>query len=450
VKAEKLIDGEIDQALMKVLVDYHAAPGGYAISLGQPILAFQELGTVIAWAQGKISADQASHCDHLQKKALFFIQRSCLRYEGTHYDVMGLGRTFSLDALRLRYRALISLTHPDKNLNGLPADAAVRINKAYDTLKDADKRAKYDTTIPEYREYPAEQLESDQPIAPRNLQASFNFNNRRNVNSQSIKKYVAFSIAIFVLVFVGIVVATSQNMADIQLVEKRNPSTLPSYDLNATTANSRAYTDVIDQANLNRTLSETAQRQASRETSLDARATKAIAERSDRVLNPIYMTGTSVASKNQGIESEKARVVVAQADDHIELKMSRSIQMPLAPKSASSQLNDARLLVTQLISALESPKDTLIMHNKMANQGVSGNLFRLALPHVRQSGAVRVDQLLLKEKLENNRLIMNGSVVLWLGETTSQIMPYKYNVSVEFKDIENRLEISSFDLKEAR
>ena len=90
------------------------------------------------------------------------------------------------------------------------------------------------------------------------------------------------------------------------------------------------------------------------------------------------------------------------------------------------------------------------MQNKMARQGVSGNLFGLVLPHLRQSTAIRIDQLVLKEKLENNRLVLNGSVALWLGATANQLMPYKYAVNVEIKDLENVPVMSHFDIKEAR
>jgi hypothetical protein len=140
----------------------------------------------------------------------------------------------------------------------------------------------------------------------------------------------------------------------------------------------------------------------------------------------------------------------ADVSNLLSLKVSSSIPVMAESKRLYAQLNEARFLTTQLISALERPKDAEVLQNKMMKQGVSGNLFGLALPHIRQSAAVRIDQLALKEKLDNNHLILSGTVALWLGATTNQLMPYKYAVNVEFKNLENGPVMSSFDLKEAR
>lgn len=210
-----------NHALVKVLIDYHATPGRYALNLGQPVLAFQHLGIVIAWAQGKYSAELSSQNYDLQQIAIFFVQRACLRQEGTHYDLMGLEREFSFDELRLRYRALISLTHPDKNISGLPTDAAVRINKAYDTLRDAGERAHYDSTL---SAEPPAMSRSPEPISSSYFLEKLEINSRLPAYIPNIKKLVFFSIPILTVLFVVAMVATSQNPADLQLVEKSSTS----------------------------------------------------------------------------------------------------------------------------------------------------------------------------------------------------------------------------------
>jgi hypothetical protein len=132
------------------------------------------------------------------------------------------------------------------------------------------------------------------------------------------------------------------------------------------------------------------------------------------------------------------------------LKISRNMTAMSDSRRLYAQLNEARLSATQLISVLERPKDAESMQTKMARQGVAGSLFGLVLPHIKQASEVRVDQLALKERLENNRLVLSGSVALWLGSTASQLMPYKYLVSVEFNDVETGPVMSNFDLREAK
>lgn len=479
MKADTIPHAESGQALVKVLMDFYAAPGSYAPNLGQPALIFKKLDMVIAWAQGKINAEQASQNAMLQQAAVFFVQRACLRQEGTHYDVMGLGREFSLDALRLRYRALISLTHPDKNISGLPTDAAVRINKAYDTLRDAGERAHYDSTL---SVEPPAMSRSPEPLSSSYYLEKLEINSRLPAYIPNIKKLVFFSIPILTVLFVVAMVATSQNSTDLQLVEISSSSKssvskpadsvrseLPQAaaslyaDLTESgrkwlshnnamkplaSANATSNADVT--ANVNKTLAGTAQRDQFRIGAKDELQPMAVIGSNDIGSGTSNVPGVPVFSKSPELETTKVIPAVVEPVNQLRLKMSSGIPVMSESKAHFPQLNEARFLVTQLISALERPKDAEIMQNKMASQGVSGNLFRIALPHLRQSGAIRIDQLVLKEKLENNRLVMNGSVALWLGASANQLLPYKYAVNVEFKNVESGPVMSSFDLKEAR
>jgi curved DNA-binding protein CbpA len=495
VNADTIPIAENNQALAKVLLDYHATPGRYALNVGQPILAFQHLGTVIAWAQGKISAEQASQSDDLQKVAIFFVQRACLRQEGTHYDVMGLGREFTLDALRLRYRALISLTHPDKNISGFPANAAVRINKAYDTLRDVDERAHYDATLsvePSAVARPAEAHSSSYHLEKLTL------GSRLQAYMPNFKSVVFVAIPILAVLLVVAMVATSQNPTDLQLVEKSSgSSSKPSSSSSSSHANAsdtakseppqaaaslyaelnesarkglsnnnmmepwaskdaaanvNGATNGTANAHINRTFVDNAQRHQFRGRAKEERQPLSAVGAGDfgSDTGSANVLGAPVFSKLPEIETARATPAVVEPMSQLSLKVSSGIPVISESRRLYSQLNEARFLVTQLISALERPKDAEFMQNKMARQGVSGNLFGLALPHLRQSAAIRIDQLVLKEKLDNNHLVLNGSVALWLGATANQLMPYKYAVNVEFKDVESGPVMSSFDLKEAR
>lgn len=491
MKADTIPHAESGQALVKVLMDFYAAPGSYAPNLGQPALIFKQSDMVIAWAQGKINAEQASQNAMLQQAAIYFVQRAFLRQEGTHYDVMGLGREFSLDALRLRYRALISLTHPDKNISGLANDAAVRINKAYDTLRDVDKRVHYDSTNSVEPSAMSRQAKS---LSSSYYTDKFELSSHRPAYIPTVNKLVFYSIPILAVLFVVAIVAISQNKTDLQLVEisssskssvskpadsvrselpqlaaslyadltesgrkwlLHNESIEPLASAHANTnlnltSNANVSTNANLNVSVNRTLSENANRHQFRGKAIDELQPMAVFGSSDIGSDTSNVPGVPVFSKVPDIETARVIPALVEPVNQLRLKMPSGIPVMSESTAHFPQLNEARFLVTQLISALERPKDAEIMQNKMTSQGVSGNLFGVALPHLRQSGAIRIDQLVLKEKLENNRLVMNGSVALWLGASANQLLPYKYAVNVEFKNVESGPVMSSFDLKEAR
>lgn len=480
VKAETTFIAENNKALAKVLMDFKAAPGGYALNLGQPVLIFQYLDTVIAWASGKVNGAQAVQSDVLQQAAIFFIQRACFRQENTHYDVMGLERKFSPDTLRLRYRALISLTHPDKNISGLPANAAVRINKAYETLSDFDIRTQYDASLSDEQ---LVTLRSTEHTTPANSLGKVAFISRLQAYVPDVRKVVIFALPISVVLLI-VVMTASQNPNDLQLVEKSSVNTQSNSSFSSPTI-SNISVSAVSPVSANTELKEVGRQlllqnkvteslvsptrkanvqseylptQAKSKTVFEQAAVLAPAE---VIQNSNSMNSTISTINNRDLSNAQDPAPIkpiatvtatpsADASNLLSLKISSSIPVMAESKRLYAQLNEARFLTTQLISALERPRDAEVLQNKMMKQGVSGNLFGLALPHIRQSAAVRIDQLALKEKLDNNHLILSGTVALWLGATTNQLMPYKYAVNVEFKNLENGPVMSSFDLKEAR
>lgn len=62
-----------------------------------------------------------------------------------HYDILGVKHDATTDAIRSAFRRRAKSLHPDKD-SGTEA-AMVRLNEAYDTLKDPQRRQAYDATL---------------------------------------------------------------------------------------------------------------------------------------------------------------------------------------------------------------------------------------------------------------------------------------------------------------
>jgi molecular chaperone DnaJ len=62
-----------------------------------------------------------------------------------YYEILGVPRNASLDEIKKAYRKLAMQYHPDRNPGNAESEKKFKeINEAYDTLKDEQKRARYD------------------------------------------------------------------------------------------------------------------------------------------------------------------------------------------------------------------------------------------------------------------------------------------------------------------
>ena len=65
---------------------------------------------------------------------------------GTHYQLLGVAPTASVDEIRAAYRRLARALHPDAH-GGIAAPAMASVNEAWRVLSDPGRRANYDATL---------------------------------------------------------------------------------------------------------------------------------------------------------------------------------------------------------------------------------------------------------------------------------------------------------------
>lgn len=138
--------------IVEALVEFEAKPGRYSLVMREPGVLFDHTRAVLALALGRavpemgVETDEASQ---VQSGARFFVRAALLRNGADHYTTLGLWPGFSDNELRDHYRLLMRLTHPDfvGNDPSWPADAATRVNKAYEVLSSPVKKAEYDQSL---------------------------------------------------------------------------------------------------------------------------------------------------------------------------------------------------------------------------------------------------------------------------------------------------------------
>lgn len=85
----------------------------------------------------------------LRKAALFFVEEVLFQREATHYRVLGLNQDATADQVKEHHRLLMRLFHPDRSAHSdeRREHFATRANLAYNALRDAGTRARYDETL---------------------------------------------------------------------------------------------------------------------------------------------------------------------------------------------------------------------------------------------------------------------------------------------------------------
>jgi DnaJ-domain-containing protein 1 len=137
-------------AVEQALLAYQRSPGKHALGLRQPAVLFASIKDVLQLAGGRLPPAWAagSASPAVQQAAVFFIGSALLAPGADHYALLGLPQDADTAAVKERYRLMMRLLHPDfaATLPGArwPADAAARVNKAYEVLMSPVLRREYD------------------------------------------------------------------------------------------------------------------------------------------------------------------------------------------------------------------------------------------------------------------------------------------------------------------
>ena len=101
-----------------------------------------------------------------------------------YYEVLGVNRNATSEEIEKAYKVLARKYHPDLNRDDPNAEAKMKeINEARETLKDPEKRRKYDATLsPGRREQPKK--------SPPNSPPSGNWNSTLGVNPEDAYKII--------------------------------------------------------------------------------------------------------------------------------------------------------------------------------------------------------------------------------------------------------------------
>ncbi|MES3001705.1 MAG: J domain-containing protein [Pseudomonadota bacterium] len=151
-------------AVEKALLDYHQSPGRFTLARRQPSLLYAAIKDVLQLASGRSpDGSGAPPSPTVRQAACFFIRSALLYPDADPYAVLGLERDAPAPSVKDHYRLMMRLMHPDfaaaMASAPWPADAATRVNRAYEILSSPERRAAYDEEMAPSAPAPAAQAE---------------------------------------------------------------------------------------------------------------------------------------------------------------------------------------------------------------------------------------------------------------------------------------------------
>jgi hypothetical protein len=150
------------------------------------------------------------HCPYcLTREPPLGVQTGCCPIVLSYYDVLSVDPSAELDAIRRAWRLKVRLLHPDRHRDSpgdVQAEAAretLRVNKAWDTLRDPAKRHEYDEYLLGLRDVEVGRDKADRADGS----APADDADRTRAEWLSAHNYLSIASFLIVIVAAGFVVA---------------------------------------------------------------------------------------------------------------------------------------------------------------------------------------------------------------------------------------------------
>lgn len=446
------------QQLHAALLEYARSPGKYQVVLRQPPLLFAMLRDVLQIAAGRDTdgaAEAGVQPAQLQEAACFFARNALLYPGADHYALLGLDRTASTAEMKDRYRLLMRLLHPDFATLGSatwPADAATRINRAYEVLSSPAQRQEYDELFA-----PASARQSTGKHRATRSGASSHRPAGSGIGRSGLKKLVtvcavAGAVAIVAIFFAG-------GSEPVQLVQRTGPTAIGTQPIRVAVQENQVNLPVplaaatggpslagsVPEAPTPHTaplkLSMTAEltgppveSRTNAKTAVSSRQTAQQAPARPAAAPAIVPAATVPAQRNTWMEP-------APPEERVEPPVAALSATPPAPVAsrpaprAGLTLVEAQPLLSQLFQQMESGRGDRLLglmdaeaRNKPAAQAFSRQFDSL----VDGARSVRLSHVEFKAEPGDGRLYVVGHVRLQAGEQTIGSMGKKMNLRAEF------------------
>ncbi|MEP5568714.1 MAG: DnaJ domain-containing protein [Halioglobus sp.] len=144
----------------------------------------------------------------------FFIKQVMLEVSGDYYRILGVGRDATQAQVKEHYFYLMRLFHPDRDVHNEGWDDlyAPRINEAYNTLRNAAKRAEYDASLSPRDGFNPEQLSQGAQSSFQSAPASLSPASKQSVTPGFLRSpwFYALLAGAFVLVLFGVLLGSNQ------------------------------------------------------------------------------------------------------------------------------------------------------------------------------------------------------------------------------------------------
>ncbi|WP_456380783.1 J domain-containing protein [Thiolapillus sp.] len=143
------------QQFFAMVLDYYRAPRSHpdSVDAATPVpRGFSSFLDCLARPEERLAPVARSlgcHSSELLAASCFYIRQLLFVGNGDHYRILGLSANADNDAIRRRYRLLISLFHPDRITvrEQWEEQFVRRLNHAYSVLKHPQKRHAYDQEL---------------------------------------------------------------------------------------------------------------------------------------------------------------------------------------------------------------------------------------------------------------------------------------------------------------